>query len=77
MVPIQLQGLAISRLSMNCCFEVSLARRQNLKLTWEDAWNHGRIELSVKWLSHRSVIVRHDMRRATGESFYRVIVSLL
>ena len=36
-------------------FEVSLARRQNRKLAWEDAWNHGRINLSVKWLSHRSV----------------------
>ena len=36
-------------------FEVSLARRQNLKLAWEDAWNHGKMELSVKWLSHGSV----------------------
>ena len=35
--------------------EVRAARRQNLKLAWEDAWNHGRIKLSVKWLSHRSV----------------------
>ena len=37
------------------CFEVSLARRQNLKLAWEDAWNHAKMELSVKWLSHGSV----------------------
>ena len=35
--------------------EVRGARRQNLKLAWEDAWNHARIKLSVKWLSHRSV----------------------
>ena len=35
--------------------EVSLARRQNLKLAWENAWNHRRIKLTVKWLSHRSV----------------------
>ena len=35
--------------------EVSLARRQNLKLAWEDAWNIGRKKLSVKWLLHRSV----------------------
>ena len=33
-------------------FEVSLARRQNLKLAWEDAWNHAGMKLSVKWLSH-------------------------
>ena len=33
-------------------FEVSLARRQNLKLGWEDAWNHAGIKLSVKWVSH-------------------------
>ena len=25
--------------------EVNLARRQNHKLAWEDAWNHGRINL--------------------------------
>ena len=36
-------------------FEVSSARRQNLKLAWEDAWNHEKMELSVKWLSHGSV----------------------
>ena len=35
--------------------EVRAAHRQNLKLAWEDAWNHARIKLSVKWLSHRSV----------------------
>ena len=34
--------------------EVRSAHRQNLKLAWEDAWNHGRIKLSVKCLSHRS-----------------------
>ena len=37
------------------CFEVSLARSQNLKLAWEDAWNQEKMELSVKWLSHGSV----------------------
>ena len=37
------------------CFEVTLARRPYLKLAWEDAWNHGRMQLSVTWLSHRSV----------------------
>ena len=39
----------------NCCapvLKVSLAGRQNLKLAWEDAWNHGRTKLSVKWLLH-------------------------
>ena len=30
------------------CFEINLARRQNIKLAWEDAWNHGRYNLSVK-----------------------------
>ena len=28
--------------------EVRLARGQNLKLAWEDAWNHTRIKLTVK-----------------------------
>ena len=35
--------------------EVRGAHRQNLKLAWEDAWNHARIKLSVKWLPHRPV----------------------
>ena len=30
-----------------CCSEVSLARRQNLKLAWEDAWNHEKMEFHV------------------------------
>ena len=32
-------------LVVGSCFEVSLARRQNHKLAWEDAWNHGKINL--------------------------------
>ena len=37
------------------CLEVRSARRQNLKLAWEDAWNHRKMNLTVKWLSHRSI----------------------
>ena len=32
--------------------EVRGAHRQNLKLAWEDAWNHAKTKLSVKWLPH-------------------------
>ena len=35
--------------------EMRSALRQNLKLAWEDAWNHTRLKLSVKWFLHRSV----------------------
>ena len=68
------------------CFEVSLARRQNLKLAWEDAWNHEKMELSVNSLRsgityrYRTDLLGHDavtyvhmhmyMRRASGESYY-------
>ena len=55
------------------CFEVSLARRQNHKLAWEggtmEPWKNKPVSEVV---SHRSVRpCCSDMRRASGESFYK------
>ena len=37
------------------CLEVRGPRRQNLKLAWEDAWNHTRVvELTIVAVGNRS-----------------------
>ena len=56
--------------------EMRSARRQNLKLAWEDAWNHTRLKLSVKWLF--TDLLGHDaVTCGTHAENHFTIVSLL